>query len=133
MDTNLLHFPSGSREPARGQGGCHPVEQLADEIRRLLNSHQEILKEEGVRRELVQLEEWLANERYGAAPSGIITQGGLAWLVGLRDRLKLSADEALRMEGEGGNPSTANQARKLDDLLKTVRRLDRIIEENTTP
>ncbi len=108
----------------------HDVTLLAGELKRLMVRHNAILTEEGVRKEMQKLEEWLEAEREGPAPAGIISESGLHWLSVLRDKLKLSADEAQRLEGEGGNPANKEQAEKLEDLLKTIRRIDRIIDES---
>ena len=112
------------------QKQLHDVTALAAELKRLLVRHHAILKEEGVRQEMERLEQWLEDERKGPAPARVISESGIQWLVGLRDRLKLSADEAQRLEGEGGNPSSKEQIEKTEDLLKTIRRIDRIICES---
>ncbi len=109
----------------------HEVTTLAAEIARLLVRDEAILKEEGVRKEMQQLEDWLEAERKGPAPAGIVSESGIAWLTGLRDRLKLSAQEAQRLEGEGGNPSSKDQVEKTEALLKTIRRIDKIIDESS--
>lgn len=111
----------------------HEVTTLAAEIRKLLMRHQEILSEEGIARELKQLEEWLEKERLGPAPAGIISEGGIAWLENLCARLKLSAEEVQRLEGEGGAPRSKEQVEKTEDLLRTIRRIDDIIHEVTAP
>ena len=112
------------------QKQLHDVTALAAELKRLLVRHHAILKEEGVRQEMERLEQWPEDERKGPAPARVISESGIQWLVGLRDRLKLSADEAQRLEGEGGNPSSKEQIEKTEDLLKTIRRIDRIICES---
>lgn len=109
----------------------HDVTTLAAELKRLLVRHQDTLKDKGVGKEMQQLEDWLEVERKGPAPASIISEGGVAWLEKLRDRLKLSADEMLRLESEGGNPSSQEQIDKTEDLLKAIRRIDRIIDESS--
>ena len=128
MHTDTLEETIANKTLEKQQ--LHHVTTLAGELKRLLVRHSAILQEEGVRREMQQLEEWLEVERKGPAPAGVISEGGIAWLGKLRDRLKLSADEALRLEGEGGNPANKEQGEKIEDLLKTVRRIDRIISDN---
>jgi hypothetical protein len=109
----------------------HDVTTLAAELRRLLVRHHDVLKAEGVRKEMERLEDWLETERKGPAPAGIISESGVTWLKNMRDKLKLSAEEAQRLEGEGGNPSSQEQANRNEDLLKTIRRIDEIINENS--
>ena len=108
------------------------LDTLVEDLKRLLTRHHDSLKEGGVRREMQQLERWLEAECEGPAPAGVISESGMKWLECLRDKLKLSADEALRLEGEGGNPSNTEQAEKIDAVLKTIRRIDKIINESAT-
>jgi hypothetical protein len=108
----------------------HDITLLAGELKRLLIRHDGALADVGVRREIRQLEDWLESQRKGPVPASIISGTGMSWLVTLRDKLKLSADEAIRLEGEGGNPSTKEQAEKMDDLLKAIRRMDKIIDDS---
>lgn len=105
------------------------VTVLAAELKRLMVHRSEVLREEGVKEEIQQLEDWLDIERKGPAPAGIISEGGIHWLKALRDRLKLSAEETQRLESEGGNPVSQEQSEKLESLLKTIRRMDKIIDE----
>ena len=106
----------------------HDVTTLAAELKNLLVRHNAILKREGVRGEIRRLEDWLEAERKGPAPAGIISESGVAWLTNLRDLLKLSAEEAQRLESEGGNPSNDEQIEKIEDLLKVIRRIDAVID-----
>lgn len=106
------------------------ITQLAAELKHLMVRHNDVLREEGVSSEMQQLEDWLETQRKGPVPAVVISMSGMSWLVSLRDRLKLSADEALRLEGEGGNPSNKEQAEKIADLLKTIRRIDKVINES---
>ena len=107
------------------------LETLAVELRRLLVRHHHVLTEEGVRQQMETLEHWLEAEQKGPAPANVISESGVAWLTALHDRLKLSADEMLRLEGEGGNPASTEQAEKVEELLKTVRRIEKIIDDST--
>ncbi len=104
---------------------------LAEKIKELLAYHQAVLKDAGIRKEVRQLEGWLEAECNGPAPATIISRSGMDWLKGLRDKLKLSAEEAQRMESEGGAPRSKEQLERTEELLKTVRRIDKIIDEST--
>lgn len=105
----------------------HDVTNLAAEVKRILVRHNAVLKEEGIRKEMRQLEDWLEAERKGPAPAVIISESGIMWLEALRNKLKLSADEAQRLEAEGGPPSSKEQMQKTEDMLDAVRRIDKII------
>jgi len=107
----------------------HDITALISEIRHFLVRHDAALKETDLRREMRQLEDWLEAERRGPAPAGIISESGMAWLERLRNRLKLSAEETQRLEGEGGNPCTKEQVEKTEAMLKAVRHIDKIIDE----
>lgn len=106
------------------------VTVLAAEINRLLVRYSDMLKEGGIRKEMRQLEDWLETEKKGPAPAAIISASGLTWLCSIKDKLKLTADEALRLEGEGGQPMSKEQYEKTQELLKIVRKIDAIINES---
>ena len=112
------------------QKHLHDMTTLMAELKRLLVRHSDVLQEEGVRTQIQQLENWLESERSGPAPKHIISESAVAWLSGLRDQLKLSADETQRLEGEGGSPISKEQVEKVENLLKTIRRIDRIIDDS---
>jgi len=109
----------------------HDITTLAAEIKRLMVRYSDMLKEGGISKEMAQLEDWLETERKGPVPAAIISISGITWLCSMRDKLKLTADEALRLEGEGGLPSSKEQNEKTEALLKIVRKMDRIINEST--
>ncbi len=112
------------------QKQLHDVTTLAAELKQLLVRYGSALNEAGIRSDMDKLENWLEEERKGPAPANVISEGGITWLTALRDKLKLSAEEAQRLEGEGGNPGTREQSEKNEELLKTVRKIDHIIDES---
>lgn len=114
------------------QNQLDELTELANEIGALLILNSKILKEAGVKKEMQRLEDWLDEERKGPAPAKIISNSGVSWLEGLRDRLKLAAYEVQCLEGEGGIPSNRKQAEELEELLRTIKRINGIIQENTT-
>ena len=105
----------------------HDVEELDNEMKRLLVKHEGVLNDEGIRRNVEVLERWLESYRRGLVAAHKISETGSGWLGDLRDRLKLAAEEMQRLEGEGGNPSSKEQAEKIEELLKAVRRIDAVI------
>jgi hypothetical protein len=106
------------------------INTLATELKTLLERHSALLKEEGVRRQMEKLEHWVEEQQKGPAPACVISDASMAWLSDLRDRLKMSAEEMQRLEGEGGNPPTKEQDEKMAELLKTIRRIEQIIDES---
>lgn len=113
------------------QTQLHEVTALVAELRQLQVRYNTILSQEGLCDELQLLEDWLDTQRKGPVPASIISESGISWLSTLRDKMKLSADEAQRLEGEGGNPSSKEQIEKIEEMLKAVRRIDRIIDESS--
>lgn len=109
----------------------HEINLLAGELKRLLVHYRAAFTESGIENDMLKLEEWLESQVKGVAPAGIISESGIRWLCAIRDRLKLSADEIQRLEGEGGNPVTKEQAQKMEDLLKAIRKIDKIVDESS--
>lgn len=112
------------------QKQLHDITTLAASIKSMIVRHNTVLKDAGIRKEMQQLENWLEDERKGPAPACIISSCGVSWLMSLRDKIKLSVDEYQRFEGEGGAPATKDQIERNEELLRTVRRIDRIISDN---
>ena len=87
------------------------VQRLAEELKLLLAKHSDLLTEEGVRRHIEKLDTCVKAHCGDFDGDGHMSKlkYGLR-LVDLRSRLKLSADERLRLEGEGGVPADKDQA-----------------------
>lgn len=109
------------------QNQLEEVEELTNELKRLLVKHERTLDEEGIRKEVECLERWMESYRRGLAAAHKISETGTGWLGTLRDKLKLAADEMQRIEGEGGAPASREQAEKTEDLVKAVRRIEKVI------
>lgn len=107
----------------------YQVEELTNELKRLLVRHENTLEEEGIRQEVETLERWMESYRRGLAAAGKISGTGKEWLSNVRDHLKLAADEMHRLESEGGNPAGKEQAEKTEELLKAIRRIDKVIPD----
>ena len=103
------------------------VEELTFKLKKLLVKNEDTLDQEGIRQQIETLERWTESYRRGLKAANNISQTGITWLEELRDKLKLSADEILRLEDEGGNPVTQEQSEKADALLKATRSLDKVI------
>ncbi len=105
------------------------VEDLTNTLKRLLVQHEGALDEEGVRHELETLERWMESYRRGLSAANKISGTGMEWLVTLRDRLKLAAEERLRLEDEGGSAASKEQTKKAESLLNAARKIDKAIED----
>lgn len=114
-------------EEATTQTPLESAEELTNELKRLLVKHEHTLDEEGIRREVEILERWMESYRRGLAAANKISETGTSWLTTLRDRLKLAADEIQRLEGEGGPAPSKEQMAKTEDLLKAVRRIEKVM------
>jgi hypothetical protein len=111
------------------QASLEEVEQLANEMKRLLVRHEFALEHEGIRHQMETLERWMESYRRGLAAANKLSANGATWLGELRDQLKFAADEILRLEGEGGNPATREQAVQVEELIKAVRRIDKVLPD----
>ncbi len=103
----------------------HEVENLTNELKRLLVHHETALDEEGVRREMETLERWMESYRRGLAAANKISETGIGWLSELRDRLKMAASERLRLEDEGGNTASGEQHKHTEDLLAAANHIEK--------
>jgi len=105
------------------------VEELTNELKRLLVRHENTLQEEGIREKVEMLERWMESYRRGLKAANNISETGMDWLASVRDHLKLAAVEIQRLEDEGGNPANKQQAEKTEDLIKAADRLDKVIPD----
>jgi hypothetical protein len=103
------------------------AEDLTNELKRLLVKYEPALQEEGIRKQVETLERWMEAYRHGLSAARKISENGTSWLTELRNRLKLAADELQRIESEGGNPATGEQASQAEEFLKASRRIDKVI------
>jgi hypothetical protein len=103
------------------------VEELTNDLKRLLVKYENALEQEGIRHQVETLERWMESYRHGLSAARKISQNGTSWLTELRARLKLAADELQRLEGEGGNPASKEQTAQAEDFLKASRRIDQVI------
>jgi len=105
------------------------VDILAHELDRLLARYKPALKQEGIDRQVENLKRWLESNRNDFGADRQISETGNAWLVDLRDGLKLAAEERQRLEGEGGIPANKEQAEENEELLRVLRRIEHILNK----
>lgn len=103
------------------------VEELTNELKRLLVRHEAALDEEGIRQQVETLERWMESYRRGLAAAAKVSEHGPCWLNELKNRLQLAADELHRLEAEGGNPPSRDQAAQAEEFLKASRRIDKVL------
>jgi len=107
----------------------HEVENLTNDLKRLLVQHEFTLDEEKLRHEVETLERWMESYRRGLSAAHKISETGTVWLTELRDRLKMAAGERLRLEDEGGNPPSQEQNKRTDALLEVIGHIDRTLPD----
>ena len=103
------------------------AEELTNELKRLLVKYESALEHEGIRDQVATLERWMESYRHGLSAARKITQNGPAWLNDLRDKLKLAANEIQRLEGEGGNIASKDEAIQAEEFLKASSRIEKVL------
>jgi hypothetical protein len=104
------------------------LDAVTHALERLLTRHQPVLKEEGMDRQVQNLKRWLEDNREHFAAAKNFPETGNAWLSDLCDSLKLAVEERQRLESEGGLPATQEQDEQNEELLNTVRRIEKILD-----
>jgi hypothetical protein len=103
------------------------AETLTKELGRLLEQHAHALDEKNVRREVEILERWISAYRRGVVNARRISPTEISLLGDLRDHLKLAIEERQRLADEGGRAPTEEESERLDGLMKTTRRIERML------
>ena len=103
------------------------AEALTNELKRLLVRYESTLEQEGIREQVETLERWMESYRRGLSAARKISENGTGLFIEMRERLKLAADELQRLEGEGGNPASKEQATQVEEFLKVSRRIEQVL------
>lgn len=103
------------------------VEELTNELKRLLVTCETTLDAEGIKQQIEALERWAESYRRGIKAAGKISLLGPAWLTDLRGRLKNAADEMTRLTNEGGVPMTKEQVATSEQLLRATKKIDDVL------
>ena len=107
----------------------HEVEELTNDLKRLLVNHESTLDEEGVRAEVETLERWMESYRRGLTAANKLSESGVQKLADLRNKLRLAAEERQRLEAEGGSALSKEQLQKTDQLLEAASHIDKAIPD----
>ncbi len=103
------------------------AEALLHEVRHLLVRSEEALISGDACGHVETLERWIESYRRGLSAAQKISVNGREILQKTRAQLHLSLDELLRLEDEGGNPASREQAEKCEELRRAIKRIDRLV------
>lgn len=105
------------------------VEELTNELKRILVSHEQTLREHEIRQKVEILERWMESYRRGLSAARKISEKGTSILNELTNNLKLAIDERHRLEGEGGSAPSGEESEKIDDLIKTMHHIENMLPD----
>jgi paraquat-inducible protein B len=103
------------------------VVALGNDLKHLLVRSGRELAKGDAQEQVEQLERWIESYRRGLSAAQKIANSGIELLTKAREQLTLALDEQLRLEDEGGNPATKEQASQTEEITAAIRRLDRLI------
>lgn len=103
------------------------AEALCQSLRAALIRTKDVLVDEQTNEKLELVLRWVDAYRRGMLEHNQVGSSGLEVLHEARNQLELSLEERLRLEDEGGNPATPEQARQNEEIAKAVRRFDQLI------
>lgn len=103
------------------------AEALGNDLKRILVRSEGALLRGDTKTNVEQLERWIESYRRGLSAAQKISDNGVEMLHKTRDQLKLSLEELLRLEDEGGNPPTKDHALDSEEIASAIRRIDRLI------
>ena len=103
------------------------VEQVARDLKRLLDNDESGRLKPGVREHIEDLSTWTQTYLGGLDAARKIAETAGPALDEAQKELELALEQYLRLEDEGGNPATPAQQRHTDDLSRALRRLHGLI------
>ncbi|MDC7683655.1 hypothetical protein PQU92_10225 [Asticcacaulis sp. BYS171W] len=130
-ETSAAHnaTPDAKDEPASTEAliidiedARHLRQDLADLLEGVETAH---LKAE-VKAHISKLNAWATRYVEGLDAAQRLSETGLDMLEEARAHISLQLDEYLRLEGEGGQVSTPEQNRLIDELNRALRRINRL-------
>lgn len=102
------------------------AEALCASLKRITVHSEQALIKGDAREGIEQVERWVESYRRGLAAAHKISSGGIEMLKKTREQLALSLEERLRLDDEGGNPPTKEQAAETEELAAAIGRIDNI-------
>jgi len=103
------------------------MKALADDLKQLVERNNSVFDDENIRRQIAVLERWMDHYCRDLVTAETFYETSAALLADLGSRLKLTTEERQRLEGEGGLPATREQAEQNEEMLKTIRRIETIV------
>ncbi|MFZ4541419.1 MAG: hypothetical protein ACOYNL_06365 [Rickettsiales bacterium] len=103
------------------------AEALCANLKRITVHSEQALIKGDAREGIEQVERWVESYRRGLSAAQKISVSGIDLLKKTREQLALSLEERLRLEDEGGNPPTKEQAAENEELAKAITRIDGIM------
>jgi hypothetical protein len=108
------------------------VQSLAQELKQLLEHNDTTFDDDIIRRQMELLERWMECYCAHLVAPDTFSETASALISDMRGRLKLSVEEQQRLEGEGGVPSSKEQLEKDEDMLRAIRRSQKLLTEVET-
>jgi hypothetical protein len=103
------------------------AESLAQKLKQLVTRLDNTPDGKIIRRESEILERWITAYRRSVAITGKISPSEISLLAHLHAPLKQLVDANRRLEEEGGRPPTHEEAVAIHSLMKTIRRIERML------
>lgn len=100
---------------------------LAKDIRRLMDGVENTALKSDVKARIENLNRWAKTYCEGLNAARKISDRGLNGLYEAQKELSLALEEYLRLDDEGGQPSTDDDGRKTDELRYALKRVNRLI------
>lgn len=103
------------------------VEKVSRDLRKLLDGCEGARLKADVKAQIESLNAWTDTYLDGLNAVQKLTESGLDTLHDAQKELALCLEEYLRLEDEGGNPATAAQQHRTDEVSRALRRINMLI------
>ena len=103
------------------------VEKVSRDLRKLLEGCEGVHLKADIKAQIENLNAWTDAYLNGLNAVQKLTEIGVDTLHDAQKELALSLEEYLRLEDEGGNPATAEQQRRTDEVSRALRRINMLI------